>query len=1151
MLQRIRSLFSQESPPADMHAIPCSALDFWARELFVTYGIVVDYRLDAAKLEESINTLVETKFQRAGARFAMRNGIYEFQIPRTFSKEVKPLVFTTDNYAETYATPIGGRPAIPVRPVGVSAPSVQPCPALEVYFRSKICPVNIESYLAGRLPILHVHVTTFDDITFLGITVSHCLFDGLGTAAFLSAWTRLINGEDIDNITGMPLECAPFETFADKPSAAPPRGWFELGVFQAMSFGVRMLWKMWRDPKEKMMLICVPKEFVDDQKASVMAELQAQNSAEWVGSSDVLLAWFCKTMHHHRDTADQTPIFIHTAVDLRPLHIWEDGKALSHPYVHNAMSTITSPPIPAGTLANSSIADLALQIRRAIKAYTADLESIRTDASFRCANPTKLLIPCTPDGEAVIHSNWRAAKFGQLNFPGAAVDAGAKATVRSILAYFPSSIPLRGSSVVLSEDDETLWMSYIASSQEWERIKQSGVSRVTEGVDGAELWSVSRVTTAVDEYVGGSREKSIVPNFELKGNYRERLTESDSETNSNSRLSVAIQDPGFNCSRHPVPVMARLPKCIGGAAIPGYIFTEVDSSCPCLLGESSSRILYSLLSTFLAPLYIFPHLWLSFHKSAIQVAAAATPSSTQILKMQCCGLDGGQDEPRDRRTASRMFALNGTAQRQPELNCDRGGCLISMERKRTKLDRCLRSLTPTTMSVSIADFPPDVLLEVAKQLSLADLLSLLSVCRIIRELKLEKSLWIDALTCIREVDNQPLPLPNSQALDTLSLLELENAVRQTHRLVKNLQSETPRPVRLSTFAVESAAKILPIPGANLTAIHPRGGISCWDTLTCQRVAHLEIPGFQVETEACMEIEGKALFAAYASDVALLAVVCVDFRDRAHISISNVISPVIDLPDEQRSGFFISAQVVGFCTKSSVIFWSMDADAPVQTKTQHFDYPDPMLSPCLAFGRSLYVGNGNGTYTYEHTIHALPLLPASDHHPVGDGHSPTDMTTFEIPFPVGCHPNELGPRGLSMISWPPRMLVPYYGIFAVTGHTFRVGREHLEMPLIQFWPGSVNRDKLEFAPGYVYQNVLPVWQFAIGASGTYVLLLQIEGEDSPLGLVHFSATPAPHTTFRKLDIGNVSLSSCDQIAFDDSLGLVFVANSGKINVISYA
>jgi hypothetical protein len=54
---------------------------------------------------------------------------------------------------------------------------------------------------------------------------------------------------------------------------------------------------------------------------------------------------------------------------------------------------------------------------------------------------------------------------------------------------------------------------------------------------------------------------------------------------------------------------------------------------------------------------------------------------------------------------------------------------------------------------------------------------------------------------------QPLPLPNPQTLDTLSLLELENAVWRVHRLIKNLQPERPRPVRLSTFAVKSGAKI--------------------------------------------------------------------------------------------------------------------------------------------------------------------------------------------------------------------------------------------------------------------------------------------------------------------------------------------------------
>jgi hypothetical protein len=89
------------------------------------------------------------------------------------------------------------------------------------------------------------------------------------------------------------------------------------------------------------------------------------------------------------------------------------------------------------------------------------------------------------------------------------------------------------------------------------------------------------------------------------------------------------------------------------------------------------------------------------------------------------------------------------------------------------------------------------------------------------------------------------------------------------------------------------------------------------------------------------------------------------------------------------------------------------------------------------------------------------------------------------------------------------------------------------------------------------------QIAVGASGTYVLILVHKGEayrgeegylgegDGYLGLLHFSAAPVPHTTFRKLDSRDLPLLSCDQIVLDDSLGLVLVVDSaGKVTAISY-
>ncbi|KAJ7878250.1 hypothetical protein B0H13DRAFT_2346708 [Mycena leptocephala] len=105
------------------------------------------------------------------------------------------------------------------------------------------------------------------------------------------------------------------------------------------------------------------------------------------------------------------------------------------------------------------------------------------------------------------------------------------------------------------------------------------------------------------------------------------------------------------------------------------------------------------------------------------------------------------------------------------------------------------------MTLSIAQVPTDILLEFAKELDIADLLSFLSLCRSIRKLRFQRALWLDALIRICEVQMQPLPLLTAAELDVLSLLELQNVVQQAHRLMENLQSSTPLPIRIRTFSV--------------------------------------------------------------------------------------------------------------------------------------------------------------------------------------------------------------------------------------------------------------------------------------------------------------------------------------------------------------
>ncbi|KAJ6526671.1 hypothetical protein B0H19DRAFT_1275522 [Mycena capillaripes] len=463
--------------------------------------------------------------------------------------------------------------------------------------------------------------------------------------------------------------------------------------------------------------------------------------------------------------------------------------------------------------------------------------------------------------------------------------------------------------------------------------------------------------------------------------------------------------------------------------------------------------------------------------------------------------------------------------------------------------------------MSLAEVPQDVLLELAKELNVGDLFSFLSICRTTRELRFQRSLWLDALIRLRELEKQPLPFQNGEALNTLSLPELQNIVHQIQRLMNNLSSAEPRPARIRTLSLPASSRIFCIPGANLAVSHTRGHLSCWDVLTGHRVAHLGIPELRVGTEApYIDTRGRALIGAYLGlpgrrpNVTNLMAIWIDFRDRAHVYISHTISPPLNDTDQLRSGFFINSEVMGFCTTSHILSWPMTADRVVRTrlKPPPLDVRGMRVVSCLPFGQSLYILARTFAVT-ETAIHTLPLLPAPGCLPIGDAHPADNMTTLTIPYPIGSSPEDLPMRGrgLSVHSKLPHVVAPDYGIFAVTCRTLVPRARGDQVPLIHFWPGRVTHGNLEFGQVHLYEHFHPIREIAVGVSGTYVLLLVVEEEDGYLGLLHFSATPAPNTTFRKLDVQDVSPSFCSQIALDESLGLVCVVDTtGVVEIISY-
>ncbi|KAJ6494546.1 hypothetical protein C8R45DRAFT_1135467 [Mycena sanguinolenta] len=494
MLSKLLSPFSRHEntpPPAGVRTIPCTALDRMIARSLVrvvpTPSLVINARLDAKILEESLWRLIVHKFPRAGARLAVRNGAYEFQIPEMFDAKTPPAVFTVDDHSEPYNG--AGRPQIPSTRTG-SQPSIIPMPDWDHFFRSKTCPKTEAEFLQPNVPMLHVHFSVFHDLTFIGVTVPHIGCDLLGVAALLSAWTRVINGDDLDVIPGMKWDAQPFAHYVPAPgsSLVTPthtslRGWFDLGRLRQLSFiGRFVLRSRIRDPKEVDCLVRVPKMFLNEGKQKIMEELRARGSSEYVGTSDVLMAWWYKTVYGYRSPTDRTPVHLQFFSSLRSRSVFAQDGPLADPYINNAASYLAIPAIPLNAFVTESLGDLALRLRRAILAYNADTAALRADLRwlFEGSNATKMVFPCPPGAEFSVTTNWRDGKLGALDFSGAVVrDSKSEAAAgRVVFVYLivtsDKTLPKRGAGVVLMEDEDVVWMVHARGSKDWKKIRQSG-----------------------------------------------------------------------------------------------------------------------------------------------------------------------------------------------------------------------------------------------------------------------------------------------------------------------------------------------------------------------------------------------------------------------------------------------------------------------------------------------------------------------------------------------------------------------------------------------------------------------------------------------------------------------------------------------------
>ncbi|KAJ6606138.1 hypothetical protein DFH09DRAFT_1353349 [Mycena vulgaris] len=206
--------------------------------------------------------------------------------------------------------------------------------------------------------------------------------------------------------------------------------------------------------------------------------------------------------------------------------------------------------------------------------------------------------------------------------------------------------------------------------------------------------------------------------------------------------------------------------------------------------------------------------------------------------------------------------------------------------------------------------PQEILLEFTRHLEVWDLVNFLATCRLIRGLRLERSLWIAVFIRLRTVHMQPLPIAHIVDLDTFSPDELEYTARRAGRLLQKFRAhqafeDPPQPVSIREFSVERSYQLECINGTNLAVENDwDGGFRCWNVRSATCVATLALLEFQMTTPACTDVLiGGSIRPSM--DIFTWVVVTIDYTDRSNVKISHVVSPPLspDVPGvsfEQRS-----------------------------------------------------------------------------------------------------------------------------------------------------------------------------------------------------------------------------------------------------------
>ncbi|KAJ7454616.1 hypothetical protein B0H11DRAFT_2069212 [Mycena galericulata] len=460
--------------------------------------------------------------------------------------------------------------------------------------------------------------------------------------------------------------------------------------------------------------------------------------------------------------------------------------------------------------------------------------------------------------------------------------------------------------------------------------------------------------------------------------------------------------------------------------------------------------------------------------------------------------------------------------------------------------------------MSPAVFPLDVLLEVTRDLDLPDSLHLSATCTGYSAILLSPSFWIATLKRVEQVHRRTLPCSPGTDISALPLVRLRALAIHAYKLRKNWTSDSPHPVSIHSFHLkEDPAHTIPIQGTHLLIIISRDHVACWDTTSDECLATFEhgatvnwkpsVLPFLAPGMCSVGMVGLSSL----SDVEL-CIICVDHRDPAAVKISKVFSKTWDSPNPHATLFLfdvvvsqdiVGAMFMGRSDRVTFLLFSNTRKGDIHRVSLGSNY-NVSIPQCAIVENGFFITNNH----WEPLVTLTHILSSSAPPRSAIDTIQIDKTTRSVPFPIT---EQTEPHALHAGT----VRNPKYGVLKLIQRTSYIRREDetAEFHGIYFWPAEYDGSTLRTDPLCVYEHSSEVMRDAVGLSAACGIIVD---QNNAFGLVQYFSRPTPHVEFRAIDIPAIDVKTIRNIALDDGLGVLYIAEREEtgsycLTVVSYA